>query len=436
MCKNYSACFIVIIIFAYVGLFTITLLNMIFSIKTYKSDVFQYRTVEKYQETLDATFIMDLEFGENIDMNDIFGEYSRDPISKWRNTSMKFQKKAFKIEILKDIIWREENCAFGYKKCGLVNSNDSLCLKLGENEACPINHILIDSSEEYNNYKSFKLGDKYIHYSNEEIDNYLLEKFNITDELLDTTLDEDTFHNLCEYNPEIWHYYRGNAYLNGEYYFLQNKENFKQLIENYNKITKMYNQNKINDMNKKIENKAIMSLGIVIFVLTVFIIIDIGIYFPLEGTDLEECLKGSKISDPNPCAICFGFLFLGLCFCFFRYSCEICLGIERNQKRLSIVFFFIFLPELILALISMGFALYKKIKIDDYLSMEYIELFIKNDVKSVQDNLDRVIILIIINIAIFVLYPILILIANKLKGDDDYYTVKNNIETSLHEFNK
>ena len=94
------------------------------------------------------------------------------------------------------------------------------------------------------------------------------------------------------------------------------------------------------------------------------------------------------------------------------------------------------MPALVLALISMGFTLYKKIKIDDYLSMEYIELFIKIDVKSVQDNLDRVIILIILNIAIFVLYPILVLIANKLKGDDDYYAVKNNKETPLNEFSK
>ena len=62
MCKNYSACFIVIIIFAYVGLFTITLLNMIFSIKTYKSDVFQYRTVEEYREILKVAFIIDIEF--------------------------------------------------------------------------------------------------------------------------------------------------------------------------------------------------------------------------------------------------------------------------------------------------------------------------------------------------------------------------------------
>ena len=78
----------------------------------------------------------------------------------------------------------------------------------------------------------------------------------------------------------------------------------------------------------------------------------------------------------------------------------------------------------------------KKNKIDDYLSMEYIDVFQNESVKSVQDSLDRVIILIIVNIAIFVLYPILVLIANKLKGDDDYGTVKNNIETSLSEYNQ
>ena len=193
-----------------------------------------------------------------------------------------------------------------------------------------------------------------------------------------------------------------------------------------------------------------MILGIIMFVLTVFIIIDIGFYFLLEGTDLEECLKGSHISDPNPCAICCGFLFLGLCFCFFRFSCEICLGNDRNQKILSIVLFFIFLPELVLALISMGFTLYKKIKIDDYSSDHYInedfkkikiddyssDHYINEDFKSVQDNVDRVFILIIINIVIFVLYPILVIIANKLKrDDDDYATTKRNIKTPLQEYN-
>ena len=67
----------------------------------------------------------------------------------------------------------------------------------------------------------------------------------------------------------------------------------------------------------------------------------------------------------------------------------------------------IFLPELILEIISLVLAFLKKNIIDDYLSMENIDIFINEDVKSVQDNLVKVIILMIINIVIFVLYLIL-----------------------------
>ena len=66
MCKKYSACFIIIIFFAFIGLFTITLLNMIFSIILYRStlsynisgmddDSFIRLTFDKY--TLKDVFI-------------------------------------------------------------------------------------------------------------------------------------------------------------------------------------------------------------------------------------------------------------------------------------------------------------------------------------------------------------------------------------------
>ena len=357
---------------------------------------------------------------------------------------MKIKNKTFEIEILKDVIWKEENCRTGYKKCGLVNSNDSLCLKLDENEDCPINKIIIDNNETYGNYKSFKLGDKYIHFSNEEINNRFFKNFYITEEEIETTLDQDSLTNLKKYNPNIWGYRSGIAYLNAEYYYLPKKEKFEQLIEDYKKITEMYNPGVIKDMNEKIVNKTIMALGIIIFVLTTFIWIDIGFYFLLKNQkDDGDCLKNADFSagsSQNPlgaicgilCAICF----IAIFWCFFRYSCELCLGKQLNQKKLSIALFLIFFPELILAILSMVYAFIKKNKIDDYLSMEYINIFQNKSVKSVQDNLDRVIILIIVNIAIFVLYPILVLIANKIKDDDDYDTVKNNIENSLSEYKK
>ena len=209
---------------------------------------------------------MDLEFGENLYKNDIFCHYKRDPINKWRNTSIRIRNKTFEIKIFNDIISHEENCSLGYKKCGLVNSNDSLCLKL--DEACPINKVLINNNEEYGNYKSFKLGDKYIHYSNEEIDNYLFRKFNITNDQIETSLDIDSLDNLSKYNPEMWQRNSGNAYLNAEYYSIENKENNLKQFEKNKEIIKMYNPEKINDMNEKIGNQTIKNLGIAIFVLT------------------------------------------------------------------------------------------------------------------------------------------------------------------------
>ena len=75
MGKKYFALFIIKVIFAYVGLFTVIILNMIFPTKTYKSSAFQYWTIKEYLEILNETFIKDIEFDENFDCKDIFCEY-------------------------------------------------------------------------------------------------------------------------------------------------------------------------------------------------------------------------------------------------------------------------------------------------------------------------------------------------------------------------
>ena len=61
----------------------------------------------------------------------------------------------------------------------------------------------------------------------------------------------------------------------------------------------MYDKNKINDMNNKIGDKIIINLGIATFVLTTFIIFDIGLYFPLKKQKDGECLKDADFSSDS-----------------------------------------------------------------------------------------------------------------------------------------
>ena len=107
MSKGYSAVFIGIITIAYVGLFTTTLLNMIFSVKaTIKDkkekneDAFKYVPFPEKKEKINQTLIMNLEFGEDIPFEDYYGEIYNETIYRWRGVSMKKIKKTFEIEFL------------------------------------------------------------------------------------------------------------------------------------------------------------------------------------------------------------------------------------------------------------------------------------------------------------------------------------------------
>ena len=121
MCKKYSPGFIVLITIAYIGLFTAILLNMIFSIKASRNvDYFKTISIPEFQKKMNQTFIMNLKFDAELEDKDLYGEYYRDKIYKWRNTTMKKYTRTFEIELLKDVISNENNCSEGYKKCGKV----------------------------------------------------------------------------------------------------------------------------------------------------------------------------------------------------------------------------------------------------------------------------------------------------------------------------
>ena len=81
-----------------------------------------------------------------------------------------------------------ENCQHGYKKCGILDSNNNiLCLPM--NEECPLNDFKIsdiplpDLLPEYNHIElteSITGIKQYIYFTNYKIDNIIITKFELS----------------------------------------------------------------------------------------------------------------------------------------------------------------------------------------------------------------------------------------------------------------
>ena len=423
MCKKYSPGFIVLIIIAYIGLFTAILLNMIFSIKASRNvDYFKTLSTPEFRKKMNQTFIMNLKFDAELEDKDLCGECYRDKIHKWRNTTMKKYTRTFEIELLKDVISYKNNCSEGYKKCGKVNEyGDMLCLKLKEDEKCPINHIIINNnSTKGDDYQTFELGDKYVHFTTDKLLGNILTNITADEKKEKTYLDSASIKELKKYNPDIWSGYRNIfLYLIADSYTLPAKEELEDLIINYERREE-YNSEKILEMNQKAKNfrKLLLFLGIFPFVLTAFIPIDIGTYFGCKGTDDKNCFENSH---PKSCVeACCGAIFIMLGLCLFKYACTPCFKGSISQKRLSITLFILFLPVLLCSLICLIICFIKKSNYNEFLKMELIDDYKSGNI--LDDSLNKIKIMIVDNIiviSIFILYLLLSFISNKIKDDDN-----------------
>ena len=104
---------------------------------------------------------------------------------KWDGNSFCVNKKTglnYEYYLNNSVEYNSE-CNIGFKKCGILDTNNRiLCIE--ENNDCPINKILINSNElppfDYN-YKTLNLNNnKYLHYTNEAIDNEIIVNFTIS----------------------------------------------------------------------------------------------------------------------------------------------------------------------------------------------------------------------------------------------------------------
>jgi len=199
-------------------------------------------------------------------------------INKWRNVGVAKIFRKLEYTPLKHIITGGE-CPTNYKKCGKVNTGNFLCLLPDDEYGCPINKIVItDSSSppaDSFKYKSSKIGNKYIFYTNENVNGYLIQNINhifyegIGPTEVPNKIDSDTFKNVLLYNPDT---FSGKYTLKKISGYKEPKDNWTSFLVtlNYNtsitleemkqiqakseERSKIYNEDSIKTMNEKVKS--------------------------------------------------------------------------------------------------------------------------------------------------------------------------------------
>ena len=106
-------------------------------------------------------------------------EFNR--IKIWKNSKVKKTEINFEVNSYSHIIPHDGECKSGFHRCGIINNDrDYLCLN--KTYDCPINNIIIKSENVSpdNYYKSYKFGDGYIFFTNQTTNNSLIMNFSFT----------------------------------------------------------------------------------------------------------------------------------------------------------------------------------------------------------------------------------------------------------------
>jgi hypothetical protein len=496
MCKeSLPVLFTIISSFMLISLFALALINMIFCVLTPRNfDTFIEPTYhDDYKKVFSQEFLMDLNFGNELEYKHYYAQiatlknlcaigvcnmettnkvtencteaclhqtrycYDEDKRCKsktctaatksqygsicrdfnriqfWRNTEFFRNTERYRMIPYVDIVPKDKDCKYGFKKCGIVNEQkDYLCLKIDKQFECPINEIIVKSNNESigEGYRSFKLGDKYLFISHDKTDNYLITNLSIT---LDTDnnydliqVDSDSFVNLSTYNyillddTDIPQYAFLNAVPFKSNYTYEGMSKAQELID---KKKGIFTEKKLEEMNSEaLQYKMLMyGLGIATFcIVGVFTIIIYPIY---------------------------------CCDCSSNYDCRDCTFLCSDEFSLKhvLLFYVIGIPIAVLLIFDWIVTIIKKASYNKLSSMEYIEEyknmskfeiveineypyekiefvsydFFENSIKY--NNLQFIILL--IAIILIILYPIIILLLfgrrkkkNSIINNDELYS--------------
>ena len=282
----------------------------------------------------------------------------------WKGYSLEESKDFYNFSVLNDTVPYNEECHNGYKQCGFLNEEkDKLCVK--SYIECPINKIVVKDNNENPptdfNYTERKLGDKYFYYTNEDVNNFIFLGFFADSDINNyykdydqymEVVENDSIHNFLQYNPYLYDgkYKKkseeelskiGKAYLKLiKKANIKTLETFKNLQNIYIKHKTLYTEKILNEMNTKLLNKRGVLLGFGISIFSSFV----GIFFFVILIYIGVTDGGKN------------------CSCF-----------KMNPWRNTILFYLIYLPTIILIIISFILTCIQKNDFETYSEKEYIK---------------------------------------------------------------
>lgn len=328
----------------------------------------------------------------------IYVEYNK--INKWRNTEMYKYYESYEVQPYFQIKPKNGKCQTGYRKCAKINEDeDFLCLDEDVFEfKCPINNIVVKWDNIPPNdgckYTSFKMGDKYIFYTNEKSNNYIIKDFYITfdDDKYDYNnwklTDRDLYTNFTKFNKisfdrssEKPQFASLNAIkLNLNY-------SYNEIIKSQKKYEKMkiFSNEKIDEMNSKVKQykNILMVFGIVNLSIVVFYLVFV---LPIYH---GGCQDGTRCEADCKCEL------------------ECCVDITPMKRVFHHYIFFA--PHIGFSFVGFIMTFIKFIAYMDYSSMDYIEEVEVDDDFEISNLYNTIqFICYSINIVIIILFPILV----------------------------
>ena len=344
----------------------------------------------------------------------------------WRNTEFFRVLENYKITPYFDVVSKDKDCLYGYKKCGIINEKkDYLCLKSDKEFECPINDIIVKSdNESIDGYHSFKLGDKYLFVSHDKTDNYLITNISIGLDIdfnyyNTKAVDTVSFEELSNYNYIYWDKISvpSLAHLNiFQFGMGLTYEEMAKDVEIMNKKKGIYTEEKLKEMNLEViqYKKLLLGFGIaIVCTLCVYIILVFPIYCR-AADDTESSIYRSLLCNMS---------FTPIKYVFHLYLTSF--------------------PILFMLIYSFICTIRKKNTYNKLSSMEYIEEF-KNLTNS-YDYLGRSIIyntiqfiILLIILIVLILYPLIVIVlfcGYKEKKDKENLTENNENDNCRNSLN-